>query len=60
MNVNKLKKQIKFKMKTISNVSLEMIKKNNVKVKFLKKRIRKQNLNHFFLQKKVKYLPKII
>ena len=38
MNINKLKKQIKFKMKTISNVSLEMIRKNNVKNKILKRR----------------------
>tara|TARA_B110000483_G_scaffold237088_1_gene311280 strand:- start:1013 stop:1900 length:888 start_codon:yes stop_codon:yes gene_type:complete len=37
MNINKLKKQIKFKMKTISNVSLEMIRKNNVKNKILKR-----------------------
>tara|TARA_Y100000766_G_C18368829_1_gene347817 strand:+ start:102 stop:320 length:219 start_codon:yes stop_codon:yes gene_type:complete len=38
MNIKKLKKIIDFKLKTISNVSLNMINKNNAKFKNFKRR----------------------
>ena len=38
MNVSKLKSKINFKMQTIGNIALKMIKKNNVKVKIFKRR----------------------
>ena len=38
MNISKLQSKINFKMKTISNIALKMIKKNNVKSKIFKRR----------------------
>lgn len=38
MNIKKLKTKIKFKMKTISNIAFNMVKKNDVKSKIFKRR----------------------
>ena len=38
MNIRKLKSKINFKMKTISNIAIKMIKKNNATIKTFKRR----------------------
>ncbi len=38
MNIDKLKSKINFKLKNIRNITLKMIKKNNVKSKIFKRR----------------------